>query len=103
MQAPVAPENETKDPCELNPERVGCKELGLPDDVTLPTEERGVSSVTPVVFAANASCPADVPLPHGASLSWSYPCQLATGVRPFLLALAWLAAGLIVIGAVRSS
>lgn len=100
---PVAPEEKTEDPCKLNPERMGCKEFGTPEDSELATEERGVSSVTIQTFAGNATCPPDIQLPKGATFSWAYPCQMATGVRPFLLALAWLAAGLIVIGAVRNS
>jgi len=102
-QSPVKPEDKQEDPCKLNPERIGCKEFGTPEDTDLPTEERGVSAITPQSFGGNASCPADIQLPKGAMFSWSYPCQMATGVKPFLLALAWLAAGLIVIGAVRSS
>lgn len=100
---PVSPEEKTEDPCKLNPERMGCKEFGTPEDSVLPSEARGVSAITVQSFAGNATCPPDIQLPKGATLSWSYPCQMATGVRPFLLALAWLAAGLIVIGAVRSS
>lgn len=100
---PVPPQEKEPDPCTLNPDRVGCKDLGTVDDVQLQTQERGVASITVQSFNGNDTCPAAIPLPKGASLSWDYPCQLATGVKPFLLALAWLAAGLIVIGAVRET
>lgn len=93
---------EAKDPCEDHPERVGCLDKGEPEDGdALSTENRGVTSVTPRSFSSSASCPADVNLPKGAKLSYSYPCQLATSLRPIILAIAWLIAGFIVMGAFR--
>lgn len=93
---------EAKDPCEDNPDRVGCMERGDPaDGDALPTEDRGVASVTTVSFTSSASCPSDVQLPKGAKLSYAYPCQMATSLRPIILAIAWLIAGFIVMGAFR--
>jgi len=99
----VSPQKEEKDPCDLHPERMGCSEFGTPDDAgKLEEKQLGVSSVTPVTFAENASCPADVSLPRGATLSYDYPCRMATGLKPFILAIAWLIAGFLVIGVVRN-
>lgn len=93
---------EAKDPCEDHPERLGCLEKGDPEDGdALPSEDRGVTSVTPVSFSSSASCPADVNLPKGAKLSYAYPCEMATSLRPIILAIAWLIAGFIVMGAFR--
>lgn len=101
---PVTEKTDPKDPCELNPERMGCKEFGTPQDTgDLPEKSVGVSSITPVVFASNASCPADIPLPKGATFSFEWPCRMAEGVKPFLLVLAWLIAGMIVIGVARDN
>lgn len=100
---PVPPEKQQEDPCKLNPDRVGCKNLGTPDDIDLEIQERGVSAITVQSFGSNATCPQPIPLPKGASLSFQYPCAMAEGVKPFLLALAWLVAGFIIIGAVREA
>lgn len=90
--------------CEQHPDRIGCTEKGTPTDGdALPTETRGVTSVTVQSFGSASSCPADVNLPKGAKLSYAYPCQMATTLRPLLLALAWLAAGFIVMGAFRDA
>ncbi len=94
---------DAKDPCEDNPDRVGCLDSGEPDDgADLPDEQRGVSSITQQSFASAASCPGDISLPHGTSLSFSWSCQMASALRPLLLALAWLFAGYIVMGAFRN-
>lgn len=90
------------DECTLHPERVGCAELGTPEGTDeLENVTRGVESVTQQSFSASNSCPSDIPLPKGSALSFSYPCQLATSLRPLLLALAWLAAGFMVMGVFR--
>ena len=93
---------ESKDPCEDNPDRVGCMEKGEPaDGDDLPKEDRGVTSITVQSFGSSANCPSDVTLPKGATLSYAYPCQMATSLRPIILAIAWLIAGFIVVGAAR--
>jgi len=88
------------DECTLFPERVGCKELGTPPgDEALETQEKGVASVTVQSFASSSSCPANIALPKGASFSWSWICDMATSIRPVLLALAWISSLFIVMGA----
>lgn len=75
-------------------------------DYTIPATEGlsassvGVSSITPVSLGGPAaSCPAPVQLPHGIVWSWTTVCNFASFLRPVVLALAWLSAGLMVLGA----
>lgn len=98
----TTPEN-NPDFCVLHPESIACASLGEVEDQPALTEKQvGVSSVTVTPFGSAASCPAPIQLPHGASLSFEWPCRMAEGVKPFLLVLAWLAAGFIVVGALRN-
>lgn len=87
------------DPCVETPDRLGCAELGeVADPGELTTQPRGAESITPVAVASIAGCPADVALPKGLVFSYSGACEFADGVRPVVLAMAWLIAGLIVFG-----
>jgi hypothetical protein len=89
--------------CEQDPDRASCQELGTaPENPDLLTQEIGVSSVTPVfVNGAAATCPADIPLPKGMAFEWDGICMFVEGLRPVILALAWLAAGFILLGFAR--
>lgn len=86
---------EKSDLCLEHPEISACQELG-PDDPPepeLPHEDRNFS-FSPEMSAAG-SCPAPVPLSilgRSYDLSWQPLCDLASGVRPVVLALAWLGA-----------
>lgn len=98
-------EDSTKDTpfCTLYPESLACAKMGTPEEADkLESKTMGVESITIQTFGSSATCPAPIPLPHGSELSFEWPCRMAEGVKPFLLALAWLAAGLIVIGAMRN-
>lgn len=82
---------------------------GLGDGLNPPGEEgaldsveKGVSTITPVNVAGAGGCPADVQLPKGAVFSYAGPCMFAEGMRPIILASAWLLAGLIVLGVARN-
>lgn len=89
--------------CKENPDAVQCMEAGTPpEEGGLPTVEKGISSITPVAVAGASGCPADVYLPHGAVFSYAPACMYAEGLRPVILASAWLAAGLILFGFLRS-
>lgn len=89
--------------CTLYPESLACAKMGTPEEAgNLDSKAMGVESITIQTFGSSATCPAPIPLPHGSELSFEWPCRMAEGVKPFLLALAWLAAGLIVIGAMRN-
>lgn len=94
----------TKDPCIDNPDRLGCVSLGEVTDTTVGTAERTLASITPASIGGVGSCPAPITSTFmGQSISFSYdlPCQAAGMLRPLILALAWLAAGIIFIGGVR--
>lgn len=93
-------ETEPVDECADNPDRVGCSALGdAPAAESLGTQSVVPTSLTPVSLGGSYSCPADIPLPHGAAFSWQPACDFASGLRPVILALAWLAAATIVLGA----
>lgn len=100
----IADKKKADDACIENPDRVGCVDLGTPpDEAALTTTPSGLpSSISVIGFASNASCPADIALPRGASLSFRWSCDMASALKPVLLALAWLASGLIVMGAFKN-
>lgn len=103
--ADTSSQDNTKDTpfCTLYPESLACAKMGTPEEADkLEEKTMGVESITIQTFGSSATCPAPIPLPHGSELSFEWPCRMAEGVKPFLLALAWLAAGLIVIGAMRN-
>lgn len=108
QENPTAPQcktNEQEDYCKSKPDAVGCKDLGTPSDGSdqIGAKQVGVSSITPVVLATNMSCPPDVVLPKGyGTITMGPACDFAGWVRPLVLAFAWLSAGLIVIGGVRT-
>lgn len=89
--------------CKDNPEAVSCLKTGTPsEEGGLTSVEKGVSSITPISVASSNGCPADVQLPKGAVFSYAGPCMYAEGMRPVILASAWLIAGLIVLGMSRN-
>jgi len=89
-----------KDPCIDNPGRVGCQELGAVDDPgALVSQSVGLSALSPVSMPGSSACPADIPLPKGNHFSWRPICDGMEMFRPLVLAVAWLTAGLIVVGA----
>lgn len=51
-----------------------------------------------LVGSGSSSCPADIPLPHGASFSFAPLCQYASALRPIIILLAWLSAASIIFG-----
>ena len=91
------------DECVTNPERVGCAKLGgVSDEGPLTSVDSGLTTLTPVVLTTNASCPANISLPKGVVVSWAPICDVAGWLKPLILAFAWLSAGLIVVGGVRT-
>lgn len=76
-------------------------ELGqVPAAESLLTAQSPVSSIVPVDLGGPAAvCPAPVQLPHGLSWRWDTVCSFASFLRPLVLALAWLSAGMMVLGA----
>lgn len=92
------------DPCEANPGRIGCMEAGSVSDSSVPVETKSIALITPVSIGGSGSCPAPLTTTFmGQPISFSYdlPCQAAGMLKPLILALAWLSAGIIFIGGVR--
>lgn len=95
---------ELKDQCKDNPDRLSCSEFGEVEDSELQTQNSPLpSSLSPVGIATNVSCPADVALPKGLTFSWAGACEFASAMYPIVLAIAWLSAGMILVGAFRES
>lgn len=89
--------------CKENPDRVGCQDMGTPEDQgELSTSSISPTSITPTPFASNNTCPADIPLPRGMSVDMSPICDALGWLRPVVIAMAWLSAGLFVVGALRT-
>lgn len=90
-----------KTACETDPYGPAC--LGEPASGGGAGTESGggPSAITPVSLPGSASCPAAVQV-----LQWEVPlthaCQLADYLRPIVLALAWLGAGVFVVGGLRN-
>lgn len=98
------PVPEQKTDCEKFPESLGCAQLGTASDVPIGTESRSIAAIAPVSVGGVGACPAPLTASFmGQTVSFSYdmPCQFATSIKPLILALAWLSAGLIFIGGVR--
>lgn len=87
-----------QDPCIKNPSLLMCAELDdVPDATEIQTQEIDVS-YSPVSFSSNASCPADLQGPYGSKFSFDAPCQLATGINPFVILFSMLGAIFIISG-----
>lgn len=99
------PQSDTsKNQCEQFPNSLGCAELGTVDDLAVPTETRSIAAISPVSVGGVGACPAPLTASFmGQTVSFSYdmPCSFATSLKPLILAIAWLSAGLIFIGGVR--
>jgi hypothetical protein len=86
--------------CAKNPTVASCMDIGSASDTeALGTQSVVPTSITPVAVTLSSVCPANVALPHGLTFSWQPACDYASGLRPVILALAWLAAGFILLGA----
>lgn len=91
--------------CDKYPDTVGCARLGSIPDETLLTENRSIALIQPVDIGNAGQCPAPMTATvAGMTIEWSFDplCQYANALRPLVLALAWLSAGVIFIGGVRN-
>lgn len=93
------PEINVPDLCQLHPEALACQQLGSysPPSESLPSHNVNVS-ITPVEMPAG-ECPDDMEasvMGFPITLSWQPLCTFAMGVKPVVLACAWLAAAYIV-------
>lgn len=109
---PDAPPVDTPEPqpdsptqCDKYPNSLGCAELGTVDDLPVGEETRTIAAIAPITTIGGAgSCPEPLTASFmGQTVSFSYdmPCSFATSLKPLILAIAWLSAGLIFIGGVR--
>lgn len=93
--------------CLDNPEAPICagQDFGTVEDATL--EEKTINvAITPVSIGGAGSCPAPTPYQlHGKTVyfEWGTYCEYASGIRPILLAFAWLTAAGILVGGFRSA
>lgn len=90
--------------CEKNPDTLGCQDLGG----TVPSSDPISHYDVPITwnytsFGSGGSCPADIPALTQINASWSFQpvCDFASGLRPILVALAFLLAGRIVLGGIK--
>ena len=93
----------TKSACQENPNAVGCQELGEVPDVELERKELE-GSVMPVSVGGEGQCPAPLTANVGGQhveMTFEPVCRVATGVRPVVIVVAWLAAAYILAGVVR--
>lgn len=88
------------DPCTADPSRLGCLKLGEPPDDKVPKNNKTVT-FTPEVLGLGGSCPAPVQLPHGQQISYQTVCDGVVQARPLIIAMGFLMAGGIMLGALR--
>lgn len=91
--------------CKEGDTSAACAKLdNAPIGDEIPSTSIGVTAIAPVSVAASGSCPQGPAMPFGIGyMPMDGICSLASGIRPIILALAWLSAGLIVVGAFRET
>lgn len=94
------------DLCQLHPEIAACASLGSnPSDSAPSVTSQPLNVNLSLPSSVAGSCPADYTrtLTGGKVLAWSWQpaCDFASGIRPVVLAMAFLAAAFIVSGSVR--
>jgi hypothetical protein len=99
----TAPEKQD-DPCTGHETRMGCAEEGqIPDAPDLKEQQINVAITPDGGWGPdNASCPADVPftvMGRSFAISWAPVCSFGSMIRPLVIAMGWLAAAFIVVGA----
>lgn len=102
--APDVPPEQPPEFCELHPESIVCQQMDTPAEDKGDPVERTFSITPSGGFGGAGSCPADVGLDFlGQPISWSYQpaCDFFSGVRPAVVAMAWVAAILIALGGYR--
>jgi hypothetical protein len=101
------PREEQMDFCVKNPDVLACQKLDEPNSEELPASEKTISISPDGGWGAdNASCPAPkqitvqgraIPIPFDLFCTW------ARGMRPIIIAMAWLSAAFILLGARNES
>ena len=96
---------EQKSLCEKHPDIVACAKMDEVDPDTVKDDKKTIE-ITPKSGwgAENSSCPAPKTLVIGGQnveFSYQLVCDFASGIRPIIIALAWLSAAAMVITAAR--
>lgn len=104
-EAPESKPDDTTDLCKLNPDILACQKLDTPEDVEIPNTEKTITVSPDSGWGpTSGTCPApkvvsfmrqSIPIPLDAV------CMFASGLRPVVLAMAWLAAALMLVGVAR--
>lgn len=98
-----------KDPglCAMFPDILACEKLGSPIEPVAISNIDVPISITPVsgIGNSNGTCPADkqitLALVGQISVSYSFVCQYVVGLRPVIIALAWMTAAFTLLGFTR--
>lgn len=104
--SPAADPAAGKAQCELYPSSLGCANLDTPAQEDMGNAERIFSSINPFSIGTSATCPAPLSasfLGQPLEISFDPLCQFANTLRPLIIALAWLSAGMIFVGGVRQN
>jgi len=99
------PSQEQLDFCSKNPDVLACQKLDEPESEELPESQKDISISPDGGWGAdNMACPApklitvqgrSIPIPFDLFCTW------ASGMRPIIIAMAWLSAALFVLGVAR--
>jgi hypothetical protein len=90
----------------LFPDILACAQFGKSDSVDIPNRDVPLS-ITPSagLGSSNGVCPADktvtLALVGQISVSYSFVCQYVSGLRPVIIALAWMTAAFTLLGFAR--
>jgi hypothetical protein len=104
-----APVNTTEPPkssdqCADHPDSLGCSSLDQPSDESLNSKDIS-ASIVPVSVGSAGTCPAPETFSYlGKQFSMSFQpaCDSANMLRPLILAISWLFAGMIFVGGVKN-
>lgn len=97
--------NEQQTDCDKYPESIGCSEYGeVTEPENIPTVDVGINFSPSSLGSGSCPAPQTMNLHFVGAVQLSYQpvCDFASAVRPFFLAFAYLAAGMLVIGEVRA-
>lgn len=88
--------------CDGHDDQMICTSVGTsPSAMDVTQSTVGVSDISIAPMGSSGSCPAPIALPLGMEFSLQALCDFATSIRPLFLAIAWLTAGMIVVGGFR--
>ncbi|WP_040578340.1 MULTISPECIES: virulence factor TspB C-terminal domain-related protein [Methylomicrobium] len=95
----------TQTDCDKNPNSIGCSSFGeVPGADDIGEQNAAGIGISPVSLGGGGSCPAPLTATYlGKPITFRFDllCQFANMIRPLIIAVAWLSAGLIVLGAIK--